>query len=262
MSTFIGNPATKGGGQGNNLQPAPITYGDVIEMTLATYDIGESGTATHCLILQGFGGFPPAYPTGADPVTSELGLIETATPGAYTLPAGTFCMTLQQQHFIAGVTVGPPPVTDLDVGGDGITRMLAGTLFFPVSPGYYLLGTATLGTPGDITTVDALIDYQVIYVHPDVRPVLSGTAGGVDTLCLLQALQLAGHNIKVDTATTINGLAATRRLRSYDETLEASTLPALLDVTDLTNVTTTLDLTMTTTPDNLQQVAQESTKDT
>ena len=245
---FHGLPVDKNGnvGGGNNLCPWACAYDDCFTMEASS---GYDFTATHYLVVA-----PLAQPTGVDPLYSSFPFVEAAL-GQYDI-SGLANTTFIDSAAATGLLPFPPGTVWGIVDGQWTLRI--STDLFPTEHAYYLVGVGvgTAAVPGNLT------DFMIVHVKKRSVDIFDVSVTGVDTTTLYYALGAAGHNAKLRNPTTISGVVATQNLRIFDRTLEATGTPSLEDADDDTGLDATFDHTVTTTPDEQQNVQQHLSFDT
>lgn len=218
---FVG-PATgkAGAGSGNKLRPIAAHIGDVVKL-IGAYDFtGSGGTGTHHLRIY-------AIPTivSADPMTQNVPFTE-ASAGVYTFDLGV-AVDIQDQP-VAGIM-------NTDSSGTPQLHLTDNA----INEHDYLLVTVCTGTVNSVggvvpTGPSTVVDFMIIYIERSEVTVHDVTLTGLDTNTLDVLLGLAGHNVKMRTPTYIAGTISTREIDLFDNSLDSTTQPLLLDPDDNT----------------------------
>lgn len=251
--SFHGDPSGKTG-VGNKLLPRVLSYDDSLVFEASSgYDFGfGGGSRNHYVAIALFDNAVGGQPVGVDPLVSNFPITDLGN-GQYQLNAPSGLVNFD--------SVTNAPATTIFNRVNSLDRLrIEGTLF-PLEGRYYFVGVGINDNPGAALVPGNIIDFAVVYVERVVLEIYQTSIAGIDTATLDIALALAGHNLKVRNPTFINGQVSTRRLIGFQRALNVGTTPSLEDAADDTGIGS-LDLTATTTPDELQHPQLEVTGDT
>lgn len=244
MSDFHGVPGGKN--VSRKTEPAVISYGDTLRVTSGSYEFGFGATAeSHCLAI-----WPMSQPVGPDPLVSALEMPEITT-GVYQLDSTLLTSGAFFNAVEGGGTLGAAPALTIFKEDAGEPLLRIESTLFSTEDVWYLVGVCTLATPGDIATVENLVDFQVVYLQGTQLDVISSAAlVGIDSTTLDIALAAAGHNVRLHSVTFIDGRPATRVITGADNSLEAVGTPELEDPDSTVGAGTTFNQLITMTPDS------------